>query len=78
MCLFQYKVSNKSKVDEQSDVLKVTKLQGDHLLKELVAKSYYDTKPIYVYYIATAVEDVGWIVKSREMYINVLETNFSS
>ena len=46
MCVHQYGNRSKSKLDEQGNTMKVAILKGDHLIKELVAISYYNTKPI--------------------------------
>ena len=51
--------------------MKVAVLEGDPLINHLVAISYYDTKPVY--FLSTVIEDVRWIVKSREIYSKNLE-----
>ena len=71
MCVHQYEVSDEKKLDEQRNTIKVAVLEGDPLIKHLVAISYYDTKPVY--FLSTVIEDVRWIVKSREIYSKNLE-----
>ena len=71
MCVHQYEVSDEKKLDEQRNTIKVAVLEGDPLIKHLVAISYYDTKPVY--FLSTVIEDVRWIVKSREIYSKNVE-----
>ena len=44
-CVHQYEVRNEKNVDEQRNAIKVMALEGDPLIKDLVAISYHD--PIY-------------------------------
>ena len=71
MCVHQYEVSDEKHLDEQRNTIKVAVLECDPLIKDLVAISYYDTKPVY--FLSSVIEDVRWIVKSREIYSKKLE-----
>ena len=71
MCVHQYEVSDEKNLDEQRNTIKVAVLEGDPLIKDLVAISYYDTKPVY--FLSSVIDDVKWIVKSREIYSKNLE-----
>ena len=71
MCVHQYEVSDEKNLDEQRNTIKVAVLEGDPLTKDLVAISFYDTKPVY--FLSSVIDEVKWIVKSHEIYSKNLE-----
>ena len=48
-CIKQYEVQDEKTLDSIQNTLKVAVLEGDKTVKDLVAISYYDSKPVYFY-----------------------------
>ena len=64
------------KLDEVRNTVKVAVLEGDHVAKDLLAISFYDTKPVY--FLSTVVE---WLKMSRKIYSKTMQQkvdNFST
>ena len=50
MCVHQCEVSDEKNLDGLRNTIKVVVLKGDPLMKDFVAISYYNTKPVYSLY----------------------------
>ena len=46
-------------------------MEGDPVANDLLAISFYDTKPVY--FLSTVVEDVKWLNMSRKIYSKTMQ-----
>ena len=51
---------------QQKGTVKVAVLNGDPDIKQMIAISYYDSKPIY--FLSTVVRNVEWIEPTRKCF----------
>ena len=51
-------MQNSKLADEQRNTVKVAVLKGDSSIKDLVAISFYDSKPVY--FLSSVIPEVKW------------------
>lgn len=62
----QDEVTTKSNLEKVRNTVKVAVLKGDEVIKDLVAVSIYDTKPVYL--LSNACERVEWVSKEKKVF----------
>lgn len=72
LCVQQYEVNDEKNLDEVRNTVKVAVLEGDPVAKDLLAISFYDTKPVY--FLSTVLEHVKWLKMSRKIYSRTMQT----
>lgn len=65
----QDEVTTKSNLEKVRNTVKVAVLKGDEVIKDLVAVSIYDTKPVYL--LSNACERVEWVSKEKRCSIPI-------
>lgn len=65
-CVIQEEVKNASQVKYVRGEVKAAVLKGDDKLPDLVAVSYYDSKPVH--FLSTICESIAWKKIKREVY----------
>ena len=57
-CVMQTVIQNTKLADEQRNTVKVAVLKGDSAAQDLVAISFYDSKPVY--FLLSTIPEVRW------------------
>lgn len=70
-CVRQYDVQDENALDSVRNTLKVAVLEGDKIVKDLVAISYYDSKPVY--FLSTVVSEVKWDTCGKKIFSKTLK-----
>mgnify|MGYP003340844425 CR=1 FL=1 len=65
-CVRQFEVKDESTLDSVRNTIKVAVLEGDELVEDLVAISYYDSKPVY--FLSTVVPKVKWVTCGKQVF----------
>jgi len=58
------RITNDKMADEQRNTVKVAVLEIDATIKDLVAISFYDSKPVYLF--STVIPEVTWIIPGEK------------
>ena len=69
-CVHQDKYTNEQRAEEAKGTIKVAKLVGEAKCKNLLAISYYDSKPIY--FLSTVLNEVKWDENQKQVYSKAL------
>ena len=64
--IIQQKVTKKEDIIKHKGTVKVARLVGDKECKNLIAASFYDSKPVY--FISNACEKIHWLEKRRKLW----------
>ena len=56
---------------EVKNTVKVAVLEGDNACKDLVAISYYESKPVY--FLSTVVNDIKWEMVTKKVFSKQLQ-----
>ena len=67
----QFEVQDKKEIEKVRDTVKVAVLEGDSQVKDLVAKSYYDSKPVY--FLSTVIPNISWHTCGKQVYSKMLK-----
>ena len=67
----QFEVQDKKEVEKVRNTVKVAVLEGDSQVKDLVAISYYDSKPVY--FLSTVIPDISWHTCGKQVYSKMLK-----
>ena len=70
-CVKQIELKNEKMVLEVKNTVKVAVLEGDNTCKDLVAISYYDSKPVY--FLSTVVKDIEWETVTKKVFSKQLQ-----
>ena len=65
-CILQTEMQNQKIADEIRNTVKVAVLNGDKTVKDLVAISFYDSKPVY--FLSTVIPEVKWTKINKKIY----------
>ena len=65
-CVYQEAVTQKDAILRAKGTVKAATLVGDSTCKNLVALSFYDSKPVY--FISNACEKIQWVKKKRKLW----------
>ena len=65
-CIVQDKVTRKDDVLRSKGTVKAAVLTGDPQCKDLVALSFYDSKPVY--FVSNACEKLVWVIKYHHLW----------
>ena len=65
-CIMQIEVQNEKIADELRNTVKVAVLEGDSKVQDLIAISFYDSKPVY--FLSTVIPDVKWSLVSKKIF----------
>ena len=65
-CVVQEEMKNKTEVRSVQGTVKTVVLKGDNCCPDLVAVSFYDTKPVH--FLSTICEGIKWRRLKREMF----------
>ena len=63
-CVMQTEIQNYKVVDETRNTVKVAVLENDSSITNLLAISYYDSKPVY--FLSTVIPEVKWITVTKK------------
>ena len=74
-CVMQTLIQNSKLADEQRNTVKVAVLKGDSSIKDLVAISFYDSKPVY--FLSSVIPEVKWSTVHKKVYSKVLDKKIS-
>jgi len=69
-CIMQTQLQNTKMADEQRNTVKVAVLDGDSAIKDLVAISFYDSKPVY--FLSSVIPEVKWSTVNKKVYSKAL------
>ena len=61
--------------DEQRNTVKVAVLDGDSTIKDLVAISFYYSKPVY--FLSSVIPEVKWSTVNKKVYSKLLNKEIS-
>lgn len=70
-CVMQTVIQNTKLADEQRNTVKVAVLKGDSAAKDLVAISFYDSKPVY--FLSSTIPEVRWTTVTKKIYSKALK-----
>ena len=62
----QYEVQDKKELEKVRNNVKVAVLEGDSAIEDLIAISYYDSKPVY--FLSTVIPDISWHTCGKQVY----------
>jgi len=65
-CIFQEQVTKKEELLKNKNIVKAAVLVGDSKIKNLVALSFYDSKPVY--FISSMCEKIQWVQQNRNLW----------
>ena len=65
-CILQTEMQNQKIADEIRNTVKVAVLNVDKTVKDLVAISFYDSKPVY--FLSTVIPEVKWTKINKKIY----------
>ena len=65
-CIGQIELSNEKMVQKYQNTIKVAKLEGDPAITNLIAISYYDSKPVY--FLSTVINRINWITVEKKVF----------
>ena len=74
-CVLQTELQNDKMADEQRNTVKVAVLENDTTIKDLVAISFYDSKPVY--FLSTVIPEVKWTAVSKHIFSKTLQRKIS-
>ena len=74
-CIMQTEVQNEGIADEMRNTVKLAVLEGDSKVQDLIAISFYDSKPVY--FLSTVIPDVKWTVVSKKVFSQNLHRKVS-
>ena len=63
-CVMQTEIQNDKVADETRNTVKVAVLENDSSITNLLAISYYDSKPVY--FLSTVIPEVKWITVTKK------------
>ena len=66
----QDKFQNEQRAEEEKGTIKVAKLVGEPKCKDLLAISYYNSKPVY--FLSTVLSTVKWDENQKKVYSKAL------
>jgi len=70
-CIMQTEVKCEKMADKQRNTVKAAILEGGSIVEDLIAISFYDSKPVY--FLSTVIPEVKWSTVSRNTFSKVLE-----
>ena len=70
-CVLQTLLQNSKLADEQRNTVKVAVLKGDSSIQDLVAISFYDSKPVY--FLSSVIPEVKWSTVQKKVYSKALD-----
>ena len=70
-CVTQMELINENMILQVRNTIKVAVLEGDDDINDLVAVSYYDSKPVY--FLSTVVDEVKWITVKKKYLVRSWE-----
>ena len=73
--IMQTQLQNSKMADEQRNTVKVAVLDGDSTIKDLVAISFYDSKPVY--FLSSVIPEVKWSTVNKKVYSKLLNKKIS-
>ena len=74
-CVLQTEVQNDKVAEEQRNTVKVAVLEGDKTIQDLVAISFYDSKPVY--FLSSVVPEIKWNTVTKNIYSKSLDKKVS-
>ena len=72
-CVKQKEVTRKADLEKVRNTVKVARLKGDSVCKDLVCVSLYDSKPVYI--LTNACHEVKWIEKKKKVWDDEKQEN---
>ena len=70
-CVKQVELKNEKLVLQARNTVKVAVLEGDDVIEDLVAISYYDSKPVY--FLSTVVNEIRWETVTKKVFSKKLQ-----
>ena len=67
----QLEVQDINEVERVQNTIEVAVLEGDTKVNDLVAISYYDSKPCY--FSSTAIDEVSWVTCGKQIYSKLMK-----
>ena len=67
----QLEVQDIKQVDNVRNAVKVAVLEGDSKVKDLLAISYYDSKPCY--FLSTVIDQVSWNTYGKNIFSKIMQ-----
>ena len=67
----QLEVQDINEVERVRNTIKVAVLEGDTKVNDLVAISYYDSKPCY--FLSTVIDEVSWVTCGKQIYSKLMK-----
>ena len=70
-CIRQFEVKDETTLESIRNTVKVAVLEGDEQVQDLVAISYYDSKPVY--FLSTVLPEIKWETVGKKVFIRSLK-----
>jgi len=70
-CILQTELQNSKLADEQRNTVKVAILEGDSIIEDLIAISFYDSKPVY--FLSSTISEIQWNTVTKKVFSKNLD-----
>lgn len=70
-CIRQFEVKDETTLESIRNTVKVAVLEGDEQVQDLVAISYYDSKPVY--FLSTVLPEIKWETVGKKVFSRSLK-----
>jgi len=74
-CVMQIELQNAKVSDEKRNTVTFALLENDSKIEDLVAVSFYDSKPVY--FLSTVIPEVKWTIVSKKVFSKLLQRKVS-